>query len=748
MFRNYVKIAIRSIGKNKLYALINILGLTMGLAIYIFGGLLADYENSHDAFYKNADRTYTIRSVFNPAANVGVIQNDGVQSALGPIIKAELSEIDAVARTKSREFLLSVGENSFYQSLRFADPELLQIFDFDYISGDASALNSTTGTMITESIARKYFPDQDPMGQTITLDHQHDLFVRAVIHDLPANTHFNSAFIQSIPMEIIVPMNAMERITDFKPDENWGQLSMGDLTYIMLPENLDGEWLQTQMDGIYDRHYDIERKEFIIGVVVRPLVDANTAFWDALGIPAIDVVEMLGLLVLIVACVNYTNLATAQSMGRAREVGLRKTLGAGRPQLLIQFIVESMTITIIALIIALTILELIIPSFNSATGKILSINYINTIPWLLLTTVIVGIFSGAYPAYLITKTSPIEALRDAARKGRSASWVRSIMIGVQFSISVFMLALVLVVYAQNSKVEESSNIFAKDQIYTLDRINVEQIEQRHEILRNEMLTIPGVENFTLSSQVPYEQTTTTFTASTILNDISSGFDIFQLNVDHEFIDTYDIPIIAGRNISRDVALDTHVRERGKVNAMVNKLAVQRLGFASPQEAIGQVFYEDEGERGITTYTIIGVTGDVNIRGFHNVTKPSIFFMRDASYRLASIKLSDNATPQTINEIEAAWKRVNPDYPMQGKFLDETFQSVYIVFKLGTQSLAAFAIFALFLALIGLFGLAAFMAEQRTKEMAFVKFLAQIQFRSLNFLSGNFQNPYFGPRPLL
>ncbi|MBV1889121.1 MAG: ABC transporter permease, partial [Proteobacteria bacterium] len=252
------------------------------------------------------------------------------------------------------------------------------------------ALDGSNGIIITETVAEKFFGDEDPIGKSITLDHEHDLTVTALIEDVAANSHFNSQIIMSRPLGILVPMSPMERITEFQPDTNWGNTSMGNLTYVMLPERLDAEWLQTQMDGIYERHVPEDQRRFLAGFAVRPLSEANTAIWDTLGIPVIRVIEGLGIMVLIIACVNYTNLATAQSMGRAREVGLRKTLGAGRSQLLSQFIIESLTITFFAMLLALVVLEAAIPLFNAATGKVLSIDYLTKLPMLLLTVITVG----------------------------------------------------------------------------------------------------------------------------------------------------------------------------------------------------------------------------------------------------------------------------------------------------------------------------------------------------------------------
>lgn len=747
MFSNYLKIALRSILKNKLYAVINILGLAVGLAVCLFGFVLADYEYSHDSFFSNSDRTYTIRGDVSSQSSLGIGQLDGVQSAVGPLVKTDLTEIDAVARTIFREFLVSVGEDNYYENIRFTDPELLDIFDFNFLHGDKSALEGSTSVIISESMANKYFGTTDAIGQSITLDHEHDLTVQAVIEDIPLNSHFNSEIVMTRQLSFLVPVSAMERITGFQPDTNWNNTSMGNLTYIMIPEHLDQAWLQDQINGVYDRHYPVEDQSFLESFTVRKLADQNTAIWDAIGIPVVSVVQVLGLMVLFIACLNYTNLATAQSMGRAREVGLRKTLGAGHKQLLSQFITESLTITFIAMLLALAVLELIIPLFNSATGKLVTINYIESLPLLLLITITVGLLAGAYPSYVITKTNPIEALRDSARKGKGAPIIRAVLIGIQFTFSVCILAMVLVIYQQNLQVEQSSRIFPKDFVYTLDRLNVEQMEDRHETLRNQMMTIPYVQSFTLTSQVPYEQNNSTITASRNLQDFDNGVSLNQLNVDDQFVNVYEIPMIAGRNITRDNPADTHIRERGTVNTMINELAASQLGFETPQDAIGQVFYEDEGERGITTYTIVGVMEDRNILGLFNVVKPFFFFMRDASYRLASIKISQNAPASVVEDISEVWREVYPDYPMQGKFLDETFQMVYMIFDYGTKALAGFAFIALSLAAFGLFGLAAFMAEQKTREIGIRKVLGANNGQIVKLLIWQFSTPVLWATPI-
>lgn len=746
MLQNYLKVALRNITRNKLYALINVVGLAMGLVLFIFGSVYSKYEYNHDTFFANHERVYTLSSIFGSDSGIEGVENNTVYTATAARFKTEYDEADAIARTVRWEFLVSVNEESFYQQLRFADADLLKIFDFNYVHGDQSALDTSNGALITQTMAQKYFKEENPIGKTLTLNNQYSYQITAIIEDLPRNTHFNSTPVYGVDLGIVLPMTSMETATGIVPDENFGLMSSGNMTYVMLPEEFDQAWLQTQVDSIHDRHFSDEKKRFIGGIKTRPLIEANAVFWDMAGVPTIEIVRILGIAVLLIACLNYTNLATAQSLGRAREVGLRKTLGAGPRQLLTQFIIESVTVTAIAMIVALVFLEVLIPIFNNMTGKGIILNYAEILPSAIATIIIVGTISGSYPAYLITKTSPVEALRDAGAKGQASAWIRSSMIAVQFAISVFMLAMVAVIYAQNKNVERTSNIFAKDQIYTLGRIDVAEVEERHEIMRNEMLNISGIDSFTLSSQVPFETYQNMFLTSPIISEISNGFNINQLVIDPDFLATYEIPIVAGRNITREVALDTHVRSTGGVNVLVNELATRSLGFSTAEEAIGQVFYEDEGERGITTYTIVGVTDDTNIMGVHQRLKPFVMFMRPASYRFASLKLSKEATLDTVREIERVWNEINPGYPMQGQFLSAHFQLTYSIFDMGSKSLAAFALFALMLALIGLFGLAAFMAERRTKEIGIRKVLGANSKQIVKLLIWQFSKPVLWATP--
>jgi len=741
MLWNNIIIALRNLRKNKGFAAINISGLAIGLTIYVFGGLLVEYENTHDRSYSNIDRIYTVGATAAPELNVGVDKFNSTFMAVGPLIKGDLTDIDAVARTRNGEYLLTMGAESYYEGLRFADPELLEIFNFVYLHGNASALDDPSGLMITATVADKYFGKTDVVGEVVTFDNQFDFTITAVIEDPPLNSHFNSLVIADQGFGIVAPIRALNRLRDYDADVgDWNNLSVGDMTYVMLPENLDQAWLQAQVNRIYDTLVPEDEGEAIASLDIHPLSYANVAIWDMIGMPVIAVISLLSIMVLVVACVNYTNLATAQSLGRTREVGMRKTMGATQTQLLTQFLIESLVIATIAMIIAIAALEMIIPLFNNAAGKVLTLNYAATMPWLLLTTLLVGLLAGLYPAWLITRTNPIEALRDIARKGKKGSLVRSFMIGAQFAISAFMLAMVTIVYLQNEKVKESSYIFPRSEIYTLGRLRVDDIQDRLETLRHELEALPNVDAVAYSSQVPYEQNNSQNELSPIPGDEAAGIIFMNMRMSPEFLDAYDIPVLAGRNLSHDINNDKRTDELESLNILVNELALTKMGIDNPADALNKRLYSLDPESTMREYVIVGVVPTQNIVGLFNEEKAWIYQYSPESLRIGSVRITGGNIMATVESIEDAWNRVIPDYPIQGRFLDDVFQDVYNVLKYMNLALGIFAFVALSLALIGLFGLAAFMATQRTKEIGVRKVLGASSVQIARLLVWQFSTP--------
>ena len=743
MFKNYIVIALRNILKNRLYAVINIIGLALGLTVYLFGGILADYENNHDTMFKNSDRIYTIGSVLQPTANIGIKEMSTTYTAMGPLIEAaEIAGVEAVARLVRRDFLLTYGEDNYNESINFTDASLQQMFDFDYIAGDETALTDPKGLVVTRSFAEKVFGRTDVVGEVVLLNHTDDLRVQAVIEDLPKNTHFNSFILSDQDMTMLAPLEALSAIADWDIAGNWNNISGGNYMYVMTDGALAQRDLTDQINTVFHANADEEmQQEFIKELKTRQLKETNTAIWDMIGMPVIASIQILGVLVLVIAIVNYTNLASAQSMGRAREVGMRKTLGATRQQLLIQFLVESLTISLLAMMFAIVFLELVVPQFNAATGKVVSLQYLDLLPWLLLTATTVGLLAGAYPSYLITKVTPIDALKELTMKGSRGSLFRTLMIGTQFMLSIFMLASVMIVFFQNEKVKDSSNIYPKDEVVVITGMSKDALYAREETLRNELMALPDVRSVTFATQVPFEQSNSSYQITREKGDQAGKFNINQIDVDHDFLKTFDMPIVAGRDFDRAVSADTREsRDVRQSNVIINEMAARRLGFVSAQDAIGQFFWNlpDEGEP--VQHTVIGVMEDQNILGLHNEMKPWVFSIDPGPHFYGAVRLRGGANAATIADIEAVWKRVNPEYPIEHRMLTDMFEDVYEIYRSMNMVLAGFAGLALTLALIGLFGLAAFMARSRTKEIGIRKVLGASNSQLIRLLVLQFSKP--------
>jgi putative ABC transport system permease protein len=732
-------IALRNLFKNRLYSAINIVGLAVGLTIYVFGSLLVDYEEGHDQHFTNYDRIYTLNSYFSSNATTGFGAIETVYAGFAPVLDANSENIEHYARTMRREFLVSIDDADYYQLMRFTDPALTQIFDFDYIAGDATALEQPNGVLLTRTAAERFFGGVDVVGETITLDHQHDVTVAAVIEDLPADTHFTSSIVQSLPFEVIAPYSVLEALNGYDPDQDWGDLSLGNLVYLLLKEDANLSDVQVDVNDVYNGHFPEDTKDFVTRIQVTPLAKANTFFWEMTGLPVINSVSILAALVLVVSCVNYANLATAQNMGRAREVGLRRTMGAKKTQLLVQFLLESLCVATVAMFMALVILEILIPTFNALSGKVLDVDHLSNFIWLASTTIVVGIVSGGYPAYLITRATPMTALRDETGSGSRGALVRSIMIGLQFGIAIFMLAVVMVMFFQNQKISQTRQLFPTDQTVILERMFVDEIREKHETLKNELLALPGVVSFSYASQVPFEQSNRTSDVSNIAGDKDSSFRINRNQVDEDFLATLDIQLVAGRNISKDITGDTSRRDVREINVMVNELATRRLGYANPDDAVGNSFYSVPSEGTGFQYNIVGVVEDQNFLGFHNQVKPFVFHY-STNYRNAVLRIRPTDVDGTLNDIRRVWGEIVPEYPIQIGFLSETFEDVYKIFRAINVSLAAFAVLAMTLALFGLFGLAAFMAEQRTKEIGVRRVLGASVLQVIRLLIWKFSKP--------
>jgi putative ABC transport system permease protein len=373
--------------------------------------------------------------------------------------------------------------------------------------------------------------------------------------------------------------------------------------------------------------------------------------------------------------------------------------------------------------------------------KVVSINYLVMAPLLLGTLFITAILAGAYPSYLITRTTTLDALKDANNKGQRGGLFRSFMIGTQFTLSIFMLALVMIVLLQNQKVAESANIFPKDQVLVLERIGTQDIMEKEDILRRELMAIEHIEGVSFTSIAPFDQSNSSTTVSRVKGDENGLIPVNQLSVSHDFMSVLNVPVVAGRDFTtqdKRASLDVRV-----MNVILNELAARQLGFNSPQEAVGESLWgatPDEEDRDNFEYRVVGVVADRNYQGLHNEVKAFVHFQNLYPRQRGLVRISDSASVNVIEDIEAAWKRVFPTYPLEHRYMDALFQDVYQVYQAMSGTLAGFAIVAMLLALIGLFGLAAFMARGRTKEIGVRKVMGASVPQIVRLLLWQFSKP--------
>lgn len=714
MFWINLKIALRNLRKNKIFTCINIAGLALGLSLYIFGNLFVEYESTFDSFFAKSDQIYTI-------GQAGFWGGPITVPALAPVIAAQIPDIQ-VARLSQANQVVSIGNEQYFDGITYADPSIVEIFDFDYLYGDSSTLDDPSSLIITKASALKYFGRTDVIGEAINLDHQFEFSIGAVIEDFPLNTHFHTVSAAKLKM-----IGSIENVTrNLASQWNWIS-SDGDFTYVLLPEYMDSAFLQKQLEPIYQNSVPDDMKEYFEGFQVSPIARANLILWDRYGFSITIIVPFLSLLILLIACVNYANLAIAQSLARTREVGLRKTLGANKNQLLTQFLTESTVVATIAMALAITLLELAIPVLNNFANKDLQLDYSNMLPSLIVLTLLVGLCAGSYPAWLITRNKPINALKDQRNGGAKDIGVRTLLIGAQFAISAFMLAVVTVVLVQNEKIERDSYVFPRSEIYTLDlRLRDRNLWRLMDDFQAEISTLANVEAVGLSSQLPYQGGNRILEASARPGDQAGKFKANQLLISPEFFEVYDIPLLAGRNLDLDFSNDLLRYDEGaliseRANVIVDELVLSQLGIETPQEAINRVVYDMDEGHVLKEYVIVGVVPTRNINGISNNALPWVYLMNNIPNR-ASVRISGENIFQSVKDIEVIWKRIFPGYPMRGQFLDTVFEDNYRIFRLASQTLSALAFVALSLALAGLFGLAAHITAKRTREIGIRKVL--------------------------
>jgi ABC-type antimicrobial peptide transport system permease subunit len=701
---NYTKTAWRAIKGHRAYSIINILGLTLGIASCLVIFLVVKYELGYDRWFSKSDRIYrvTLNGIdFNPSVSMAVV----------PAMRHDFPELEAVSQVLNQEsMMIKVGSSMRYQekSFAYADGQFTKVFNYHWLEGDpAKALLEPNSVVLTESLARKYFGSKEAMGQVVNADNTYNLKVTGVIRDLPGNTH--------------LPFSALVSLETIKNDikgmlSNFYAIPQGG-AYIVLPENYPVSRLEKMMKPFIAKNWgnDVAKET---NLLLQPLTDihfdqryldnsisyttSRETYW---GLAAIAV------LIIIIACINFMNLSTAQAIKRAKEVGVRKVLGSTRRQLIAQFLGETAVMTFFSLVLGIFITWLFLPQVAGWLDIKIDISQLmrsSVIGTILGLTVVVVLLAGLYPAFVQSAFKPALSLKSKALLSFRGLNLRKSLVVVQFAISQVMIVGTLVVAYQMDFFQNRQLGFSKDAVisfYIPDQSKTTSLKQA-------LATNPGVKQISFSSGPPVSNDATSF-RSPELGIVKDDVTTLKF-IDEPYLRMFDIKLLAGENIRRN----TLTGKDTVFSAVVNETMIHKLGFQDPRQAIGKQIILNGG----WYTTIIGVVQDFQNESKRKKIRPCAMIYRADNFYSVSVRLQPAGMRKTISAIDKAWSALFPEQVFSYEFLDEHIaawyrqeQKEYVAFRL-------FSVVAILIGCLGLYGLVAFAAAQRTKEVGIRKVL--------------------------
>jgi ABC-type antimicrobial peptide transport system permease subunit len=701
MLKSYFLIALRNIKRNLSYTFINVFGLSLGIASCLMIFLVVRNELSYDRFNKKADRTYrvTMNALdFNPS--VSMVVTYALQSAF-----PQLENISQF--WFQNDGLIKVGENRYNEkAFAYADDQFLKIFDYKWIAGDPkTALSEPNGVVLTESIANKYFGNQNAMGQVININNQTDLKVTGLIKDLPGNTH--------LPFDFLISFKTVEKRLDV-PKRHFYNIN-GGFAYIVLPENYPVERLEKQLPDFVEKNWgkDIAKEAKL---VLQPLTnihfDQRYLYSPVSPTTSRDTYYALAavaVLIIVIACINFINLATAQAMRRAREVGVRKVLGAKRPQLIRQFLGETSLLVFLSVILGVLATQLFLPVLANWLQLKIDTSILGDPSILLLIgslIVVVILLAGLYPAFVQSAFAPIKTLKSTAGVSIKGLTLRKSLVVIQFGISQILIIGTLVVALQMDFFKNKDLGFNKDAVINFFIPG----EDKREVLREKLNSISGVTDLSFSSGAPiYNNSFAPFSSAEL--GVPKD-DVTEVKyIDERYIDMFQLKMLAGQKIAVVNKGDT------LTNIVINETLMHKLGIQDPQQAIGK-HIKASGRYS----TIMGVVQDFQSESKHKLRRPCVLVYTQRAFFMASVRLQPQHMSESIAQIGKEWSALFPDNLFKYDFLDDRIagfykqeDKVYTAFKL-------FSSIAILIGCLGLYGLIAFAAAQRTKEVGIRKVL--------------------------
>ncbi len=752
MWKNYLTVGLRALAKNKTYTFINVFGLALGLASCLLILLFVRYELSYDKALPGADRAYQFQAWYKGNAEGDPpLKLQMTAFVSGTMLKKDFPQIDRLVYAGAGSpVILQDGQATTSDHFIFVDGPLFDIVQLPFVRGDrATALANPGSVVLTETEAAKRFGSENPLGKTLTFvtrGKSIDYRVTGVVKDPPKNSH--------LALSVIARYDAVSFNAE-QPDflKQWGWQS--GWVYVRLKPGVDASTINSQLAAWEKRNIPDESTG-----TNEPYNAGKDQDWKLVNVRDIHLGEaqagsmtpgndrrtiatfaVVAALILGMACVNFTNLATARASQRAREVALRKVLGASRRQLIVQFLGESVLVAALSMVVALAMAELLLPSLNSFLKADMHLVYLGEGGLLLPIfglVLLVGAAGGLYPAFYLSRFQPAKVLKankssaDAQGSGR----LRGILVVAQFAVSIGLIICTAVIYAQTVYARTADPGYKREGLLQVENINRRAILPVVDTLLHEIAAVDGVKSIGRTSIGV--ATSNSSNRGVLAPGAAKSVNIGTYSIDTGFLATMGIKLIAGRNFSESRAMDNStlqgfppsdediaaLAKRG-YNVIINEFAARRLGFAHPRDAVGQTLRSQSGDVekiGLTPVTVIGVVKDSRFRSVRDPVDPIIFNYDTLSPDYLIVRYSD-AQPAAVRErIEAVWKRIAPDIPFEAKFADDIVRDLYDRESARATIFAAFAGLAVVIGCLGLFGLASFTAERRTKEIGIRKVL--------------------------
>ncbi|WP_242917183.1 ABC transporter permease [Pontibacter liquoris] len=722
MLRNYFKTAYRNLIRHKGFTIINIAGLALGLTACLLIGLFVYDELQYDKFLPEGEQVYRIYDeVSSPDGDETVLPTP---PPFATTLDENFPEVEQTVRILMQPFdgqnLVEWGEKRTYEQGEFiADPGFFKIFPLSFKYGSPEkALDDPSSIVVSDKFAQKVFGNIDPVGQKLTVNKQ-PFLVRGVFE---SNPKFH------MPVNFVLSLKAAE----FPPErmKSWGWQQF--FTYVKLREGADPSLTQAKFRDIVKKQVDPSTNEpYKYKPYFQPLSKVylySASFKYNLflkgNITYVKALSIIAIFILLIACFNFVNLATAKSMQRAKEVGVRKAIGASRSQLMQQFLAETLLLTLISVIFAAALTSLVLPSLNAFTGKEMSFNIFSNPQLLLLLlglTLVVGMLAGFYPALVLSGFNPVRVLKGAvvsdSRIGK-VQWLRHGLIVVQFAVSIFLIISAVIVFRQVSYLHNKDLGFNRDQIMFF-QMRGDNMFESYETFKQELKKLPGVANVSMGYGFPGDAT-----AGDGINVPRNGeqvrHHVTQLMIDYDYLKTLNVKLVAGRPFSKEYKTDTDHA------FMLNETAVRELGYGSPEKALGQPLswnvWSDTNPDTLKEGKIIGVVRDFHYKSLYDKMEPTVLQIFPPAYWKVAVKMKAGNIPHTIDQVTKVWNKYAPDYPIEYIFMDDNFQKMYKAEDKLKSLLWIFTGVAIFVACLGLFGLAAYAAERRKKEIGIRKVL--------------------------